>query len=143
MSINYEELIVHRGCDFNILVNVMDDYGYPYKMADYDFKCIAKPSYYNTRNAIEFEVEEIDESDGTFALKLNKDITSQIIYSKMIYTMTATDKNTGIVRSILEGTLVIYPTSLNDVFVSDGEQDADDSGDSEEDSSNVEENVTE
>lgn len=113
MTINYKELVLHQGTDFSIELDVVNEYGEPYDLDAYDFFCVARPSYYSERRPLEFNIEKVDKETGTIKMSVEHSNTEHLVNPKLVYTLYSKNIETGIIQSIMEGTIIIYPTTLN------------------------------
>jgi hypothetical protein len=107
MPAAYSNLYLEQGTTFNTTITLDDVYGELYDLSGYSANSQIRKSYYSSNATATFSTT-INSQQGTIALDLTSQVTSNIAPGRYVYDATITDLNGRITR-ILEGVVDVSP----------------------------------
>lgn len=109
MTAGYADLFVDRGADFSYTLNLTDDVtNAPINIANYQFYCTLKRSYYSQNTTANVTCTVGDAANGRFTISMDRQLTSNIDPGRYVFDVVSL--NNDVVEKIIEGVMHVSPT---------------------------------
>lgn len=110
MPAAYQDQFIEQGTTFTTQITLDDSDGYPFNLTGFTAASQARKSYYSTNVSIEFDANISDANNGVIILSADAPITANVTPGKLVYDVTITQTDTGLVTRIIEGQIFVSPS---------------------------------
>ena len=105
--------VVNRGHSFSEVI-VAQKGNKNFNLENYSVKCVAREGYNHDYFKVVLETKILDAEKGIIKIAMSPSDTLGIKVSKLVYTLSVKNNNTGRIEDIMEGRLIINQTATWD-----------------------------
>ena len=109
MPAAYQDQFLEQGTSFTTQITLDDVDGYPFNLTGFTAASQARKSYYSTNTTINFDANISDANNGIIVLSADASTTANVPAGKLVYDVTITQTDTGLVTRIIEGQIFVSP----------------------------------
>lgn len=105
--------VVNRGHSFSEVV-VVQKGSKSLNLTNYSVKCVAREGYNHDYFKVILESSVLDAEKGIVKISMSPEDSKSVKVSKLVYTLSIKNNNTGAVEDVMEGRLIINQTATWD-----------------------------